>query len=74
MYYIGIDLNKPIQKVDSILYRSINDVITIKTNYAGNNDIQLEAIDKLGNRLYNEGSGILFVNNLKQAASISLIN
>lgn len=73
-YYIGERSDKPMQKVDSILYRSINDVITIKTNYAGNNDIILEAIDKFGNRLYNNGEGLLMVNNETQAEQISLIN
>lgn len=73
-YYIGENPNAPIQKTESILYRSVNDVMTILTNYAGNNDIELEAIDRFGNRLFNEGSGILFVNNAKQAEKISLIN
>lgn len=72
-YFIGERSDKPTQKPDSILYRSINDVITIKTEFAGNNDIILEAIDKLGNRLYNIGEGLLMVDNATQAEQISLI-
>ena len=43
------------------LFRSINDKLTIKPYMLGSHNIQLTCTDIYGNRLVNEGEGLLFV-------------
>lgn len=45
-----------------ILFRSINDILTIKPYMLGSHDIELTCTDIYGNRLINKGEGLLFVN------------
>lgn len=46
---------------DSVILRSINNILTINTEYLGVNNIELQAIDNYGNRLINKGEGKLYV-------------
>lgn len=45
-----------------VLFKSINEYLTMKPYMLGSHDIQLECTDIYGNRLVNKGEGLLFVN------------
>ena len=46
---------------DSVILRSINNILTINAEYLGVNNIELQVIDSYGNRLINKGEGKLYV-------------
>ena len=44
------------------VFKSINNILTVKPNLLGSQDIELECVDIYGNRVINDGSGVLYVN------------
>lgn len=44
------------------VFKSINNILTVKPNLLGSQDIELQCVDIYGNRVINEGSGALYVN------------
>lgn len=55
-YEDNTDLKRMLGK--PVLYRSMNNMLSVLTSVEGPNWITLEAIDPLGNRLFNTRSGI----------------
>jgi hypothetical protein len=41
--------------------RSINNLLTIKADYLGVNNLEMQVIDSFGNRLVNKGEGKIYV-------------
>ena len=48
--------------VKTTVFKSINNILTVKPNLLGSQDIELQCVDIYGNRVINEGSGVLYVN------------
>ena len=44
------------------VFKSINNILTLKPNLLGSQDIELQCVDIYGNRVINDGSGMLYVN------------
>ena len=46
---------------DTVIMRSINNLLTIKADYLGVNNLEMAVIDSFGNRLVNKGEGKIYV-------------
>lgn len=54
----------------TLLYRSVNDYLSIKPEFLSTHDICLECIDRYGNKVVNQGSGYLCVTENRNYTSI----
>lgn len=46
---------------NTVIMRSINNLLTIKADYLGVNNLEMQVIDSFGNRLVNKGEGKIYV-------------